>query len=334
MARRNVRTAAAIFFTLAMLARGQGYRGKPDEPLRPDLEADRATHVEGDTIDVPFQRLGALCLDNQDRLLACDTSARAIKVIDSAGKLVQTIQLDFGPEAIAVARDGTVYCGGAGKLAKLDETGKVLLTGLLPADSRSLLPKRRRGSGKGTRVSGMAVSDEYVFATFGSGWSLGAKAKLFRFDRNLKNAKMLAKGLRGCCQRCDITLRNGVVYLAENAAHRVVKYDFEGKVLGKWGSRSRTKVEGFGSCCNPMNLCFGPDGSLYTSESGVGRVKRFSVDGTFLDLVGYSGVARFSRASGFAASCSNIAIAVPRNGDRVYVMDYRSSKIRVLIRKP
>jgi len=183
------------------------------------------------------------------------------------------------------------------------------------------------------RVSGIAASDTDVFVAFGTGWSTGSKSKLFRLDRELENPKLLAEGLRGCCQRCDIATRNGTLYLAENAVHRVVQYDREGKVLGKWGQRSRTSLEGFGACCNPMNLCFGADGTLYTSESGVGRVKRYTADGKFIGLVGYVGTTRFSRASGLAASCSNIAIAVTPDGSRVYVMDYKARKIRVLEKK-
>jgi hypothetical protein len=47
-----------------------------------------------------------------------------------------------------------------------------------------------------------------------------------------------------------------------------------------------------------MNLCAGSDGVLYTSESGWGRVKRYATDGRMLDLVGYIGVERFTRAAG------------------------------------
>ena len=104
-------------------------------------------------------------------------------------------------------------------------------------------------------------------------------------------------------------------------------------MLGKWGERSRTDVKGFGACCNPMNLAFDAAGTLYTAESGLARVKRYSVDGEYLGLVGYVGTERFTRAGGLAASCSNIAIAVTPSGSRVYVMDYKNNLIRVLKKK-
>ncbi len=122
-------------------------------------------------------------------------------------------------------------------------------------------------------MSGIAVSDQDVFVAFGSGWSTGSKSKLYRFDTQLQNPVLLAEGLRGCCQRCDIIARDGVLYLAENSAHRVVSYNRDGEVLDKWGERSRTDLEGFGACCNPMNVCFDAEGVLYTSGSGLGRIK-------------------------------------------------------------
>ena len=95
------------------------------------------------------------------------------------------------------------------------------------------------------------------------------------------------------------------------------------------GESSRTDIKGFGSCCNPMNLCFDRKGVLYTSKSGMGRVKRYTVDGTYLGLVGYVGTQRFSRAGQTAEACSNIAIAITSDEKRVYVMDFSGKIIRV-----
>ena len=171
-----------------------------------------------------------------------------------------------------------------------------------------------------------------MFAAFGSGWSVGAKSKLFRFDLDLSHPKMLASNLRTCCQRCDLQVHNGRLYMAENGAYRVVVYDSDGNVLKKWGTRSRTDPAGFGSCCNPMNLYFGGDGTLYTAESGMGRIKQYTVAGKFLGVTGTVGVSRFNRASAQAAACSNIAIVCPPSGDRIYVMDFEGGHIRVLQR--
>jgi hypothetical protein len=298
-----------------------------------DVGADTASHVEFEPLAVEFERLSSLRLHPNGNLLACDEGTQEIKLIDPAGSRVASIKLGFGPEAINVAADGTIYCGGQGQLAKIDKNGQVLKTVTVPENTASTITDRRRMMARDPRISGIAVSGRDVFVAFGSGWSLGSKSKLFRFDLELENPKLLAEGLRGCCQRCDIVARDGVLYLAENSAHRIVLFDREGEVGGKWGARSRTELEGFGSCCNPMNLAFDAAGTIYTAESGIGRVKRYSTDGKFLGLVGYVGVERFTNAGPLAASCSNIAVAVTDDGKRVYVMDYKNNVIRVLQKK-
>jgi len=314
---------------------------RPPERRRPpdvgapefDVGAETATHVEVEPLPVEFESLTSLRLDAQGDLLACDGKAKEIKVIAPNGSVKSTLSLEFGPEAIDVAPDGTIYCGGQGRLAHLEKSGKILHAADSPGDTETETPARRRGQNRAVRISGIAAMGDHVFVAFGSGGGTGSKSELFRFDRDLQNPSQLAEGLRGCCQRCDISASDGIFYLAENAAHRVVKYDPNGEVIQKWGERSRTELEGFGSCCNPMNLCFGSDGVLYTSESGIGRVKRYTPDGQYLGLVGYVGTARYTRASGMAASCANIAIDVTPDGKTVYVMDFRNKLIRVLRQK-
>lgn len=289
------------------------------------------THREVAPLDIPFKRLSALALRANGNLLAADNEAREIKEISPDGKLARTLSPDVAPEALAIAPNGDIYCAGSGKLLRLSADGKILASVVLPPPRQLTEQEQRRARGRGETVSGMTVSGPYVFAAIGSSWSVGSKSRLYRFNLDLSGETKLTDGLRGCCQRCDLTARDNMIYLAENAAFRVVRCDHDGKVLGSWGAPSRTgAVEAFGSCCNPMNLCFGNDGSLYTAESGLGRVKRYKPDGAFLGVVGHVGVERFTNASGLAASCSNIAIAVTRDGRRIYVMDYKNKIIRVL----
>lgn len=326
--------ALAILTALSFPGSAQAPRQRPPTAAAGDVGAETASHVEsGPPLSVHFDTLASFCMTPTWTLLACDSRTQLITAIEEDGAARELVHLDFGPEGIEVAGDGTIFTGCGTTLAKLSPDGTVLKTVAAPTDIATDIPRRRRGSGHANRISGMAVTDNFLFVTFGSGWSTGAKAKLFRFDLDLENPTVIAEGLRGCCQRCDITSRGNRLYLAENAAFRGVCYDESGNILNKWGTKSRTGLEGFGSCCNPMNVCFGSDGNLYTSESGVGRVKRYTPDGTFLGLVGYTGVARFSRAGQQAAACSNIAVAVGRDGDRVYVMDYKTNQIRVLQRK-
>lgn len=303
------------------------------EEAMEELGLDTATHVEADPIDVEFERLTNLCMTPDGKLLATDGEAKVIKVIGLSGKLESEIELKFGPESIATDAQGVVYCGGEGQLAKLTTDGKILATTKIPEEAIVAPSESRRSWNKPQMVSGVAINGDDVFVAFGSGWSMGSKSKLFRFDADLQNPKQLAEGLRGCCQRCDLTVKDGVLYLAENSVHRVVAMDRDGEVLGKWGFRSRTDLEGFGSCCNPMNIYPGKGDVIYTSESGLGRVKAYTTKGEYLGLVGYIGVERFTNAGHLAASCSNIAIAVTPDEKTAYVMDFTANIIRVLKKK-
>ncbi len=309
-----------------------------------DGDAEKATHEEtmtiGRTAETRFGKLATFRLNAEGNLLACDSAAKHIRVISPAGKVLATWKLPLAPAALWCCDDGTIYVAGPGKIAQLDKTGKVVKMVDIPdlgsapaAGGRRGRGARGRGRLRPSTPSGIAVSKRDVFLAVGSGWSLRSLSTIVRFDRDLAKPKVIARDLRGCCQRLDLTVKGEVLYVAENARHRVVRYDRDGKKLSQWGSRDRVNLAGFGSCCNPMNLYFGSDGVLYTAESGLGRVKRYTPDGKFLGLVGYVGVARFQNAGGLAASCSNIAIAVVPGGDRVYVQDVKNNIVRVLDRK-
>jgi hypothetical protein len=313
-------------------ARGMGMRdpGAPDK----DVDAELATHVELKPLPVKFGELKSLRLAADGNLFTVDAKKGVIQVISPQGRVVRTIDPGFGAEVIDLAPNGELFCGGHGFLAAIGTKGKVLRKVKLPEYKDTQAGPRRRGGSHPPGISGLAVSEKFVFVTCGSGWSVSAKAGLYRYTRDLKKPKLLAKDLRGCCQHCDIAYRDGTLFLAENSAFRVVLYNDKGKVLKKWGSKSRHDVKLFGGCCNPMNIAFDAKGVLYTAESGLGRVKRYSPDGRFLGLVGYLDVERFTRGGRLASSCCHIPIAVTPHGKRVYVTDVKENIIRVLQRKP
>ncbi len=289
--------------------------------------ADSPSHKEigtiGSTPESRFKRLVAFCMDNDGNLLACDAEARVIRKTDPEGKKLSDWKLNFAPYCIDVYDDGSVYVAGQAIVARLNDHGRVLKT--VRSDGK-IFP-----DGK---PSGITVTEKDVFLGVGFGWSMRSRSSIVRFDRDLENPKIIARDLRGCCQRLDLVAKDGVLYVAENTRYRVVRFDREGNVLSSWGSNDRVRLEGFGSCCNPMNLCFGPGGELYTAESGLGRIKRYTPEGKFLGLIGYVGVDRFSRAGRLAASCSNITLAVNKNASRIYVLDFKNNLIRVLAKVP
>ncbi|MHC4111151.1 MAG: NHL repeat-containing protein [Planctomycetota bacterium] len=297
------------------------YSGVDTTSADPNSPTHKEVEGIGLTPEPNFGNLTTFCMDRESNLLACDADANEIKKLNLAGTTLASWKLEFAPYSIHACPDGIIYVAGKGKVAKLDKTGKVLKT--VEIDDQNL------PNGK---PSGITATKRDVFVCIGSVATLRSRSSIVRFDRELSDPNIIAEDLRGCCQRLDILTKDGVLYVAENTRHRVLKCDRDGKILSKWGHRDRKNIEGFGSCCNPMNLYFGPKGELYTAESGLGRIKRYSLDGKFLELVGYVGVDRFNRATRLATSCSNIALAVNKDASRIYVLDFKNNFIRILER--
>lgn len=168
-------------------------------------------------------------------------------------------------------------------------------------------------------ITGIAVTGSDVFvacpAVKGYGYDI------WRTDLDFGGAKRIVTGLRGCCGQMDIQAHDGELFVAENARGQVVRYDRDGNQLAAWGKKDRSDPKCFGSCCNPMNIRFGPGGEVYTSEASVGCVKRFTADGEFVGLVG---------SVELIPGCKHVAIGVSNDGGRVYVLDITRSHIAVL----
>ncbi len=176
-------------------------------------------------------------------------------------------------------------------------------------------------TGRLKQINAIAVSGQDMFIA--CPMSKGYGYAVWRTSRDFQDPKQIISGLSGCCGQMDIQTADGQVFVAENSRHRVVRYDRDGKKLGSFGKTDREGVgEGFGGCCNPMNLCFAADGALLASESN-GVVKRFTPDGEYVGLVGIAQVPE---------GCKNSAIGILSDGQYVYYIDIQGSNIIVLAR--
>jgi sugar lactone lactonase YvrE len=336
-----------------------------------------------------------------------------IRVLDPDGKLLKTWKMDFKPEAICVADDGTIFVAGDGHVAKLDQEGKVIKTvaspqmaelpplpaipekkeedkaakearekkvaelrakvneaqaayrkaikDAMPKDvkpqdlteeqQREVQKKLEEPMGKlmaasnalreasttpekaamqkraeilrKAAVNGIAVSKDDVFVTCSMAKTYGYA--VWRLDRELANPKKIIEGLRGCCGQMDVQARDGEVWIPHNCQHRVERFDREGKKLLSFGKSDRKKADGFGGCCEPKNLRFGADGTLYTCESGPPVVvKHFTTEGKFLGVVA---------VPVFNSGCVRVTVEVSRDGSTVYVMSPSENTIYVMSNK-
>lgn len=248
-------------------------------------------------------RLTNYCLDGDDNILACDGSDNVVRVISGDDKLLAKWQLDFSPQAIDHRDDGTTIVAGAGKAALLDSSGRVIKSAAIP----------------GRSASGIGCSGDDIFiATRGD-----TGYEVYRMNSELADQKRIIDKLRGCCGQMDITAKDGVVYVAANCRFKVVKYDRSGKEIGNFGQKGRTADKHFKGCCEPKNVCFDTDGNLYTAESSLCSVKKFTPDGEFL---GFMGIVKGIRG------CVRVSIAVTKNGDKIYMLDTSRNLVRSITR--
>ena len=169
------------------------------------------------------------------------------------------------------------------------------------------------------RVASISASKDEVFFTCSS--STGNGFDVWRTDEQFGKAKKIGESLRGCCGQMDVQANDNGIYVAENTRHRVRGFTRDGKQVLEFGSRERGREDAFEGCCNPMNVAFGDDGSVYTAESGSGRIKRFTADGKFMELVGQVEL---------VPGCKKVSIAVSPKGDLVYMLDITRGHIVVM----
>ncbi|GMU80337.1 MAG: hypothetical protein AMXMBFR47_02080 [Planctomycetota bacterium] len=276
------------------------------------IEREQAKHASYAEIKVirpgaktPFKNLSALGLTKDGNLLACDAGTSTIHVLNQDGESVAKWKLSFAPQALAIAPDGTIFVAGPKVLAKLDAEGKVT--------------KQTKLSGKSVAAATASDKDIFVSIPAGTGFTVT------RFSHELEEPKSIVSGLRGCCGILDICWHDGKLYAAENGRFRVVSYDRDGKQLGKWGEGDREDVAKFAGCCNPKNLCLSSDGRIYVAESSPDRIKRYSADGKYEELIGW-----FTGREG----CWGVDLVSSADGKRLYYADSTANFVRVLEPKP
>lgn len=170
------------------------------------------------------------------------------------------------------------------------------------------------------RATGIAVSNTDVFVSLPK--AAGYGYSIHRLDHDLENATVVVKDVGGCCGQLDIQSDGENLLIAENTSFKVGIYNRDGKRRDSWGQRGRDKADGFGSCCNPMNVRCCANGEILTAESSIGDIKRFSKDGEFLGLIGRASV---------GGGCKHVAIGWDNERNWHYMMNQDKSSVAVLV---
>ena len=180
--------------------------------------------------------------------------------------------------------------------------------------STSLAMSRKLG------ITALAVTSKDVFlctyAVEGSGF------EVWRMTHEFSEPTKVVEKLGGCCGQCDIQATDSHLVLAENTKFKVAILDRNGERLSDFGKGDRKAVDGFGSCCNPMNVRCCDNGDILTAESSIGTIKRFSKDGELLGVIGKAKI---------GGGCKHVAVAFDPKRDRYYMMNVDKDHICVLV---
>ena len=119
---------------------------------------------------------------------------------------------------------------------------------------------------------------------------------------------------------------DGFVYVSDTWNYRVQKFTLDGKFVAKWGTYVNLVTGPQGGdrsgLYGPRGIAVGPNGDLYVTDTGNGRVVVYGPDGTFRREFGSKGAAP-------GQLDEPVGIAVSADGSRVYVADSNNARIAV-----
>ena len=296
------------------------------------------------------------CLNAEGNILACFAPTAAgpnnpsgIRVYSPKGELLKTLPLEIKAGAVCVAKDGSIFVAGDGRVQKLDATGKVVASADSPVAKETVTINKEteemvKQMAQQTRrpfkeelarmktnleqrradVTGLAVTDQDVFMAVPAPSDF--TYRVYRFDHALQNPKLVVEKLRGCCGQMDIQSHEGKLWIPHNARHAVEARDRDGKELSKFGTTGRVKATDFGGCCEPKNLRVLANGDILAAESGPPTcIKRFSADGKFKEVIAVANNAK--------GDCVRVTVARSPDGHRYYMLDTTRDAIRIFAGK-
>jgi hypothetical protein len=280
-------------------------------------------------------------VDEQQGKTADVAEPAEIRVLSPMGNPITSWPMEQKVQAICVGRDGAIFAAGNGRILRLDQTGKVIASAVSPVadvpvvmgpDIDEILKAMHRDNDaerakmkthlteRRADFTGIAVTDQDVFVCVPTPNDF--TFRVYRFDHDLKESKLIVEKLRGCCGQMDIQAYGGNLWVPHNSRHRVECHDRDGKEVAQFGQAGRTKPQQFGGCCEPKNLRFTSNGDIIAAESGPPTcLKRFSQDGKFLGVLGM--------VSASKGDCVRVTVEVSPDQTRFYMLDTTKDAIHV-----
>lgn len=168
------------------------------------------------------------------------------------------------------------------------------------------------------RTPSIALAGDDVLVTL----YLNRGYEVWRTSGTFEKPKQVIGGLRGCCGQMDIITSGDKILTAENTKFQVGFYDLNGTKLNAFGKRHSDDENGFGSCCNPMNVLCCPNGDIVTAESSIGHIKRFNDKGEIQAVIGRARI---------GGGCKHVALGHDTKRDRYYVQYQDMNHICIML---
>jgi hypothetical protein len=171
-------------------------------------------------------------------------------------------------------------------------------------------------------ITALAVTEKDVFVCCRALRGYGYEVWRTTTDLNEDESLMVIDNISGCCGQLDIQAQGDRLLIAENGKFQVTTYDRDGEEVSHFGKRDRSVIEGWGSCCNPMNIRCLPNGGVLVAESSIGNLKTYDADGKFVSYVGKAKV---------SGGCKHVACGFDTERNRYYFMNVDKGHICVLV---
>ena len=250
---------------------------------------------------------------------------QSLRVFDSTGAEVRTVELEASPSCVAVAPSehamaAYVFMGVGDHVEVYDSEGNRTATWPSLGD-RALL-------------TSIAIDEEDIFVAD------AGQSRIHRLNLDGKVVGTIgdhdAEGNQAAfavpSPFFDVAIHpDGWLRVVNPGALRVEAFSFDGNLELFWGKAS-ADIEGFYGCCNPANMAILPDGRFITAEKGLVRVKVYSADGQFESVVagpdtfGAAAAAANESLSDHEHTAADVAVD---SAGRVIVLDLTTAQVHV-----
>ena len=235
------------------------------------------------------------------------------------GSVLRRITTTKPVRAVSFDSNGRLFATFKDQVVRLSDAGELVPLGA--------------SLGRQSALTGLAIGEGGVIFAADSGerlvWRLDASGKVLGQIKPGENGFAVPRAF------FPIAWRDGKLFVADPGRHQIHTYSADGKLLAKWGARSRD-LDGFAGCCNPVGFAALPDGTVVTAERGQTRVKAFDSAGRYQRLL--AGPEQFTASIAAAQADSDelfgcqaglIDVAASPDG-RVVVLDRTTREVRVL----